>query len=62
MIEVDDGSEWIAGMTALNTASNRLVSILDRSRYSSPSFQTLTREALGQVNVLVSSALTAGGY
>jgi hypothetical protein len=49
VIEVDDGSVWIAGTTALITAPNRLVSILDRARYGSPSFVALAREALRQV-------------
>jgi len=49
VIEVDDGSAWIAGTTALITAPNQLVSILDRVRYRSPSFVALAREALRQV-------------
>ncbi len=49
VIALDDGSEWIAGAVALTTAPNRLVSILDRARYGSPSFVALAREALRQV-------------
>jgi plasmid segregation protein ParM len=49
VIELDDGSEWIAGAVALSTAPNRLVSILDRARYGSPSFVALAREAMRQV-------------
>lgn len=49
IITLDDGSEWIAGTVALSTAPNRLVSILDRARYGSPSFVALAREALRQV-------------
>lgn len=49
VITLDDGSQWIAGTAALSTAPNRLVSILDRARYGSPSFVALAREALRQV-------------
>jgi len=49
VVTLDDGSAWIAGAVALTTAPNRLVSILDRARYASPSFVALAREALRQV-------------
>jgi hypothetical protein len=49
VVTLDDGSAWIAGNAALSTAPNRLVSILDRARYGSPSFVVLAREALRQV-------------
>ncbi len=49
IIALDDGSEWIAGAAALSTAPNRLVSVLDRARYRSPSFVALAREAIRQV-------------
>ena len=49
VVTLDDGSAWIAGAVALSTAPNRLVSILDRARYASPSFVALAREALRQV-------------
>ncbi|HMQ30893.1 MAG TPA: ParM/StbA family protein [Chloroflexaceae bacterium] len=49
VVTLDDGSEWLAGATALSIAPNRLVSILDRARYGSPSFVALAREALRQV-------------
>jgi plasmid segregation protein ParM len=49
VLTLDDGSQWIAGTVALSTAPNRLVSILDRARYGSPSFVALAREALCQV-------------
>lgn len=45
----DDGGAWLVGRDALDFAPGRLVSILDRSRYRSPSFVALARHALGQV-------------
>ena len=49
VVTIDDGSAWIMGTAALSTSPNRLVSILDRARYGSPSFIALAREALRQV-------------
>jgi hypothetical protein len=43
------GGDWIVGQDALTFAGGRLVSILDRSRYQSPSFVALARHALAQV-------------
>lgn len=42
-------SAWLVGRDALDFAPGRLVSILDRSRYRSPSFVALARHALAQV-------------
>ncbi|MBX0331367.1 hypothetical protein K2Z83_27320 [Oscillochloris sp. ZM17-4] len=44
-----NGSAWLVGQEALAFAPQRLVSILDRSRYQSPSFVALARHALAQV-------------
>jgi plasmid segregation protein ParM len=44
-----DDSAWLVGRDALDFAPGRLVSILDRSRYRSPSFVALARHALAQV-------------
>jgi plasmid segregation protein ParM len=42
-------SNWLVGRDALDVAPGRLVSILDRTRYRSPSFVALARHALAQV-------------
>lgn len=44
-----DTSAWLVGRDALDFAPGRLVSILDRTRYRSPSFVALARHALAQV-------------
>lgn len=44
-----DGSSWLVGDDALSFAPGRLVSILDRTRYRSPSFVALARHALARV-------------
>jgi hypothetical protein len=48
-IQLNDLGEWIVGEEALTFAPQRLVSILDRTRYKSPSFIALARQALVQV-------------
>jgi hypothetical protein len=48
-ITLDDGGAWIVGAVALSTAPDRLVSILDRARYRSPSFVALARDAIRRV-------------
>lgn len=48
-VRLNGAGEWIVGQDALTFAPGRLVSILDRSRYTSPSFVALARHALAQV-------------
>jgi hypothetical protein len=48
-IQLNDLGEWIVGEDALMFAPQRLVSILDRTRYTNPSFIAIARQALVQV-------------
>jgi hypothetical protein len=48
-VNLNGHGEWLIGEDALTFASQRLVSILDRTRYSDPSFLALARHALHQV-------------
>lgn len=45
-ISLNGQGDWIVGEDAITFAAGRLVSILDRSRYSSPAFTALARAAL----------------
>jgi hypothetical protein len=48
-VNLNGHGEWLVGEDALTFAPQRLVSILDRTRYSDPSFLALARHALHQV-------------
>lgn len=48
-ISLNGQGDWLVGEDALTFAPGRLVSLLDRSRYSSPAFLALARAALQQV-------------
>jgi hypothetical protein len=48
-IRLNGAGDWVVGQDALIFAPGRLVSILDRARYRSPSFVALARHALAQV-------------
>lgn len=48
-INLNGQGDWLIGADALTFAPQRLVSILDRSRYADPSFIALARHALHQV-------------
>jgi hypothetical protein len=48
-INLNGHGDWLVGTEALTFAPQRLVSILDRTRYSDPSFVALARHALHQV-------------
>jgi hypothetical protein len=48
-IRLNGAGDWVVGHDALIFAPGRLVSILDRARYRSPSFVALARHALAQV-------------
>ena len=56
-INLNGQGDWLIGEDALTFAPQRLVSILDRTRYSDPSFLALARHALHQV-VLGTGSLT----
>jgi hypothetical protein len=49
VLQLNDLGTWVVGEDALTFAPQRLVSILDRSRYTNPSFIALARQALVQV-------------
>lgn len=48
-LRMNGSGEWLVGQEAITFAPQRLVSILDRARYTSPSFAALARHALGLV-------------
>lgn len=48
-VDLKDDGRWIVGNDAVTFAPNRIVTILDRSRYASPSFIALARAALAAV-------------